>query len=106
MWELDAFGSSPVGRFLQVEHLVGRTVARLYVLAVGIAHLPWLAAESFSVCVLEVDFGYACKVAGFAFGGLDAHTLTEFEYLPRMESSVPGAVGKFRIYVKETDFKY
>ncbi len=35
-----------------------------------------------------------------------AHTLTEFEYLPRMESSVPGAVGKFRIYVKETDFKY
>ena len=33
-------------------------------------------------------------------------TLTEFEYLPRMESNVPGAVGSFRIYAKEKDFNY
>lgn len=32
--------------------------------------------------------------------------LTEFEYLPRMESTVPGAIGKFVIRAKETDFKY
>lgn len=33
-------------------------------------------------------------------------TLTEFEYLPRMESNVPGTVGSFRIYAKEKDFNY
>ena len=34
------------------------------------------------------------------------HTLTALEYLPRMESDVPGAISSYSIYVKETDFKY
>lgn len=34
------------------------------------------------------------------------HTLTGFQYLPRMEAEVPGAVGRFNIYVKPTNFKY
>ena len=34
------------------------------------------------------------------------HTLSALEYLPRMESDVPGAIDSYSIYVKETDFKY
>ena len=34
------------------------------------------------------------------------HTLSAIQYLPRMESEVPGAIKDFRIYVKQTDFKY
>lgn len=33
------------------------------------------------------------------------HTLTGLQYLPRMESTVPGAVKDFKIYVKKTPFK-
>ena len=34
------------------------------------------------------------------------HTLSAFQYLPRMESKVPGGIKDFRIYVKEEPFKY
>lgn len=34
------------------------------------------------------------------------HNLSGFQYLPRMEAEVPGAVGNYRIYVKDTDFSY
>lgn len=34
------------------------------------------------------------------------HTLSAFQYLPRMESDVPGGIKDFRIYVKEEPFKY
>ena len=34
------------------------------------------------------------------------HTLSAFQYLPRMESEVPGGIKDFRIYVKEEAFKY
>lgn len=33
------------------------------------------------------------------------HTLTGLQYLPRMESTVPGGIKDFRIYVKKTPFK-
>lgn len=33
-------------------------------------------------------------------------TLSGFQYLPRMEAEVPGAIKDYRIYVKETNFKY
>lgn len=32
--------------------------------------------------------------------------LSGFQYLPRMESEVPGAIRRYRIYVKEAPFKY
>ena len=34
------------------------------------------------------------------------HTLRGLQYLPRMESHSPGAIKDFRIFVKETDFRY
>ena len=35
-----------------------------------------------------------------------SHTLSAFQYLPRMESEVPGAIKNYRIYVSETPFPY
>ena len=32
--------------------------------------------------------------------------LSGFRYLPRMESEVPGAIRRYRIYVKKAPFKY
>lgn len=34
------------------------------------------------------------------------HSIEGFQYLPRMESDVPGAIKDFKIYVKNTPFKY
>lgn len=34
------------------------------------------------------------------------HTLTAFQYLPRMEKEVPGGIKGYRIYVKKNPFKY
>ncbi len=34
------------------------------------------------------------------------HTLTAFQYLPRMEKEVPGGIKGYRIYVKKSPFKY
>lgn len=34
------------------------------------------------------------------------HTLTGLQYLPRMESEVPGSIKDFKIYVKSENFKY
>lgn len=34
------------------------------------------------------------------------HTLTAFQYLPRMEKEVPGGIKGYRIYVKKAPFKY
>ena len=34
------------------------------------------------------------------------HTLTAIQYLPRMESNVPGGIKDFKVYVKEGNFKY
>ena len=34
------------------------------------------------------------------------HTLTALQYLPRMESEVPGGIKDYKIYVKEENFKY
>ena len=33
-------------------------------------------------------------------------SLTALQYLPRMESHVPGAIKDYKIYIKQTDFKY
>lgn len=35
-----------------------------------------------------------------------AHKISGMQYLPRMESDVPGAIKDFKVYVKETPFKY
>lgn len=35
-----------------------------------------------------------------------AHKISGIQYLPRMESDVPGAIKDFKVYVKETLFKY
>ena len=34
------------------------------------------------------------------------HTVTALQYLPRMESNVPGAIKDYKIYVKSASFKY
>ena len=34
------------------------------------------------------------------------HTVTALEYLPRMESRVPGAIRNYRIYVKKEGFSF
>lgn len=34
------------------------------------------------------------------------HNISGFQYLPRMESEVPGAIKDFKIYIKNTPFKY
>lgn len=43
--------------------------------------------------VIVIDLGSLRNISGF-------------QYLPRMESEVPGAIKNYRIYVKETNFKY
>lgn len=35
-----------------------------------------------------------------------SHNLSGFQYLPRMDAEVPGAIRNFKIYIKETSFKY
>ena len=35
-----------------------------------------------------------------------SRNISAFQYLPRMEAEVPGAIKNFKIYVKETPFKY
>ena len=35
-----------------------------------------------------------------------AHRVAGFHYLPRMEAEVPGAIRTFRVFVKDTPFKY
>ena len=55
---------------------------------------------------------YWATVAGEAFPHsivIDlgaSHNLSGFQYLPRMEAEVPGAIKNFKVYVKETPFKY
>ena len=34
------------------------------------------------------------------------HNVSGFQYLPRMESEVPGAIKDYKIYVKTDNFKY
>ena len=34
------------------------------------------------------------------------HTLTAIQYLPRMESNVPGGIKDFKVYVKGENFSY
>lgn len=34
------------------------------------------------------------------------HSISGLEYLPRMEAGVPGAIKDFKVYVKESNFKY
>lgn len=34
------------------------------------------------------------------------HEVSGFQYLPRMESEVPGGIGRYNIYVKNENFKY
>lgn len=34
------------------------------------------------------------------------HTLSGYQYLPRMESEVPGAIARYSIYVKDTPFRF
>ena len=52
----------PVGRLLQVEHLVGHVVAPGYVFAVGIPYGPWLAAEALALGVEHIELGYGCQL--------------------------------------------
>lgn len=33
------------------------------------------------------------------------HNISGIEYLPRMESTVPGAIGQYKIYIKDTPFR-
>ena len=35
-----------------------------------------------------------------------AHNVAGFQYLPRMEAEVPGAIKNFKIFVKDNPFKY
>lgn len=35
-----------------------------------------------------------------------SHNISGFQYLPRMEAEVPGAIKDFKIYIKNTPFKY
>ncbi len=126
------FDSEPTGRYLCVEALNSidgkdlACIAEFYVLndkGERLSREPWTVAYADSENMKGVNRSadklfdlqestYWSTEPGTPFPhsfviDLGAeHTLSGIQYLPRMESEVPGAIKDFKVYVKKTPFNF
>ena len=130
-WQEVKFGSPVTGRYLCLEALNAhdgqdRTcIAELYVLdefGERLSREPWTVKYADSEEVKQGNRSadklfdlQECTYWSTVKGTPDAHAvvidlgdnyhISALQYLPRMESHVPGGIKDYRIYVKETPFK-
>ena len=131
-WQEMKFGKSVSGRYVCIEALNAQDgkdlacIAEMYLLDENgerLSREPWVVKYADSEDVSQVNRSadkifdlqestYWSTEAGAAYPhtvviDLGAkHTLTAIQYLPRMESNVPGGIKDFKVYVKEGNFKY
>ncbi len=131
-WQEVKFDSEPTGRYLCVEALNSidgkdlACIAEFYVLndkGERLSREPWTVAYADSENMKGVNRSadklfdlqestYWSTEPGTPFPhsfviDLGAeHTLSGIQYLPRMESEVPGAIKDFKVYVKKTPFNF
>ena len=131
-WQEMKFGKPVSGRYVCIEALNAQDgkdlacIAEMYLLDENgerLSREPWIVKYADSEDVSQVNRSadkifdlqestYWSTEAGSAYPhtfviDLGAkHTLTAIQYLPRMESNVPGGIKDFKVYVKEGNFKY
>ena len=131
-WQEMKFGKPVSGRYVCIEALNAQDgkdlacIAEMYLLDENgerLSREPWVVKYADSEDVSQVNRSadkifdlqestYWSTEAGAAYPhtvviDLGAkHTLTAIQYLPRMESNVPGGIKDFKVYVKEGNFKY
>lgn len=131
-WQEMKFGKPVSGRYVCIEALNAQDgkdlacIAEMYLLDENgerLSREPWVVKYADSEDVSQVNRSadkifdlqestYWSTEAGSAYPhtfviDLGAkHTLTAIQYLPRMESNVPGGIKDFKVYVKEGNFNY
>ena len=131
-WQEMKFGKPVSGRYVCIEALNAQDgkdlacIAEMYLLDENgerLSREPWIVKYADSEDVSQVNRSadkifdlqestYWSTETGSAYPhavviDLGAkHTLTAIQYLPRMESNVPGGIKDFKVYVKEGNFKY
>ena len=131
-WQEMKFGKPVSGRYVCIEALNAQDgkdlacIAEMYLLDENgerLSREPWIVKYADSEDVSQVNRSadkifdlqestYWSTEAGSAYPhtfviDLGAkHTLTAIQYLPRMESNVPGGIKDFKVYVKEGNFNY
>ncbi len=131
-WQEVTFDAPVTGRYLCLEALNAQdggdvaSIAELYVLDENgerLSREPWTVDYADSEDVSRVNSSadklfdlqestYWSTVKGTPYPHAvvidlgSTHTLTGLQYLPRMESEVPGGVKDFKVYVKQEAFKY
>lgn len=130
-WQEVKFGTPQTGRYVCLEALNAQDakelccIAEMYLLdgeGQRLSREPWNVDYADSEDVGHVNRSgdkifdlqestYWSTTKGAAFPHTividlgEEHTLTGLQYLPRMESQVPGGIKDFKIYVKKTPFK-
>lgn len=131
-WQEMKFGKSVSGRYVCIEALNAQDgkdlacIAEMYLLDENgerLSREPWIVKYADSEDVSQVNRSadkifdlqestYWSTETGSAYPhavviDLGAkHTLTAIQYLPRMESNVPGGIKDFKVYVKGENFSY
>lgn len=131
-WQEMKFGKPVSGRYVCIEALNAQDgkdlacIAEMYLLDENgerLSREPWIVKYADSEDVSQVNRSadkifdlqestYWSTEAGSAYPhtfviDLGAkHTLTAIQYLPRMESNVPGGIKDFKVYVKGENFSY
>ncbi len=131
-WQEISFSTPVAGRYVCIEALDAidgkdvASIAEMYLLndkGERLSREPWTVVYADSEDVRKVNRSadktfdlqestYWSTVSGVAFPhavviDLGAtHKLAGYQYLPRMEAEVPGAIRNYRIYVSETPFKF
>ena len=131
-WQEMKFGKPVSGRYVCIEALNAQDgkdlacIAEMYLLDENgerLSREPWIVKYADSEDVSQVNRSadkifdlqestYWSTETGSAYPhavviDLGAkHTLTAIQYLPRMESNVPGGIKDFKVYVKEGNFNY
>ncbi len=131
-WQKIDFAAPVKGRFVALEFLNAidggnnAAIAEFYLLDADgnrLSREPWTViyadAEDVTDGNRAADKIYDLQESTFWSTGSEApyphslvidlgakHNISGMEYLPRMEAEVPGAIKDYKVYVKETDFKY
>lgn len=131
-WQEMKFGKPVSGRYVCIEALNAQDgkdlacIAEMYLLDENgerLSREPWIVKYADSEDVSQVNRSadkifdlqestYWSTETGSAYPhavviDLGAkHTLTAIQYLPRMESNVPGGIKDFKVYVKDENFSY
>lgn len=131
-WQEVTFDKPATGRYVCIEALNAHDgsdlacIAELYLLNADgerLSREPWTVKYADSEDVAHVNRSadklfdlqestYWSTVAGTAFPHAvvidlgSVQTIKALQYLPRMESQVPGCIKDFKVYVKGEDFKY